>query len=191
VKAPSLAEIAVALFGAWRLAHLDKSGLGYFGESNEAFWKSFFAAVLIAPGYAILIAIHLSGRPVQVDWISLLAIEGLIYAIAWVAFPLAAYHIVEALGQGARYRRYIVAYNWSQTIQLAARLPVALIVVLEVLPAGFSGFLDLAIFLLLLGYSWFIARTALEISGLQAAMLVFVDLVLGFVVTAMADGALQ
>ena len=43
---PTTREIVFGLYGAWRLAHLDRGGLGYFDASVEGFWKSFFAAAM-------------------------------------------------------------------------------------------------------------------------------------------------
>ena len=58
---PSTTEIAYAFYGAWRLAHLDASGLKYFDTSLDGFWKSFFAAVLVAPAYALIVVTEITG----------------------------------------------------------------------------------------------------------------------------------
>ena len=55
---PSVTEIAYALYGAWRLARLDSGGMGYFDRSIAGFWKSFFAALLVAPGHILLLVIE-------------------------------------------------------------------------------------------------------------------------------------
>ena len=52
---PDRQEVASSLYGAWRLACLDESGMGYFNISVEGFWRSFFAAVLLAPVYMLAI----------------------------------------------------------------------------------------------------------------------------------------
>ena len=47
-----------ALYGAYRLARADTNGLSYFDNSNAGFWRSFYAAVLIAPLFLILLIIR-------------------------------------------------------------------------------------------------------------------------------------
>ena len=37
-------EVSYGLFGAWRLAHLDRRGMEYFDTSIDGFWRSFWAA---------------------------------------------------------------------------------------------------------------------------------------------------
>ena len=44
-------EVTAALYGSWRLARLDPGGMAYFNRTVEGFWNSFFAAVIVAPGY--------------------------------------------------------------------------------------------------------------------------------------------
>ena len=51
---PSTREILSAIYGAWALFKLDPRGLELFEDSVPAFWRSFFAAVIVAPGFALL-----------------------------------------------------------------------------------------------------------------------------------------
>lgn len=55
---PKFSEIATALYGAYRLARLDPQGMQYFDLSIGGFWRSFFAAVLMAPFFALLILLQ-------------------------------------------------------------------------------------------------------------------------------------
>ena len=48
----------MSIYGAYRLARLDAAGMSYFDTSVAGFWRSFFAAVIIAPFYAMLLAIR-------------------------------------------------------------------------------------------------------------------------------------
>ena len=50
---PDREEVLGALYGAYRLARIDPAGMTYFNLSFEGFWRSFFAAVLVAPAYAV------------------------------------------------------------------------------------------------------------------------------------------
>ena len=59
---PSLAEVARAIYGAWRLMLFDADGMTFFDLSTGGFWRSFFAAVVVAPLYAVLVVIDLGAR---------------------------------------------------------------------------------------------------------------------------------
>ena len=53
-------NMATSLYGAYRLARADKSGLNYFDASIDGFWRSFFAAVVIAPLFALFLIVRYS-----------------------------------------------------------------------------------------------------------------------------------
>ena len=62
-------EVARAMYGAWRLARLDRSGIEQFGDDAEAFWRSFYAMLIAAPFYVVLISLRLSGSPsTAISW---------------------------------------------------------------------------------------------------------------------------
>jgi hypothetical protein len=172
-------EVSYGLFGAWRLAHLDPRGMEYFDTSVEGFWRSFWTAALMAPPYAILVMLQLSDRPDDWDELRVLLVEGIGYTIAWTAFPLAVWYLLGALGKQQRYIPYIVAYNWSNLIQIAVMLPVAALEASGGLPGPVTGIVFIAAFGFVLFYQYFIARTALEVDIAIAAGLVFIDLMLG------------
>ena len=52
---PSYAEIQRSVQAAWLLARGDTRGMALFDLSLEGFWKSFAAALLVAPAYAIVL----------------------------------------------------------------------------------------------------------------------------------------
>ena len=51
-------EVVAALYGAYRLARFDPSGLALFDATIAGFSRSFFAAVLVAPVYLVLLLIR-------------------------------------------------------------------------------------------------------------------------------------
>ena len=55
---PTAGETLRALYGAYRLARLDAGGMAYFDSSIGGFWRSFFAAVLVVPFYALLLVMR-------------------------------------------------------------------------------------------------------------------------------------
>ena len=188
---PSLHEIFYGVFGAWRLFRLDPGGMAYFDNSVEGFWKSFFAAVLFAPVHAIIVAMELSTVETTVDPASVVIIQTLAYVINWVAFPLAAFYVIQNMGRESKFVGYIVAFNWSHIIQMVILLPLSLLAVSGVLPDALISLIGLAAFLVVLGYLWFIARTALDITGYPAVGLVLLGLVIELIITGITDNIIM
>lgn len=184
---PTAREVLSGLFGAWRLAHLDRSGMSYFDQSVLGFWKSFFAAALVAPGYSILVLIHFAEMPPAAGAARVFMVESIAYVASWTAFPLAVFYITEAIGKEREYIGYIVAANWANVIQLMVYLPVTGLAATAVLPTQLGSFLNVAVSLLILGYQWFVTRTALEISGFAAAGFVLLDVTIGVVIKAVSE----
>lgn len=175
------AEFMRAVYGAWRLALFDRTGLDHFDPTVEAYWKSFNAAVIVAPAYALLLALKLAAVDARAGLFTVAVVEILAYIIGWVAFPLIMVYVSERIGRFDRYLRYIAAHNWSNVIQ------VALILVVTAIAQGFlgsgnAGLLLIAAYLAILLYQWFIARTALDISGGGAAAIVGLDLAISFLI---------
>jgi len=183
----NLAEIGSALYGAWRLARFDADGMRYFDRSLVGFWRSFRVAVLAAPFTALLIALQLSTMRVDGGWFRILAGESIAYVIGWVAFPLLAYYLTEAIDRRAQYLGFIVAYNWSTLIQLAVVLPAAMISRSGILPGGLGEAVSFASNIAVLVYEWFIVRTALGLPGFGAAGVVLADVVISVLIQGAGD----
>jgi hypothetical protein len=182
---PDREEVLRSLYGAYRLARLDPSGMGYFSLTVEGFWRSFFAAVLVAPGYAVLVARELLARPDAYDLGWALLIQVLAYALSWAAFPLAAVVMIRLLGLSGNYVALIVALNWAAVIQVGLFL--AALVLGLATPALLGGLLLIIVTVSILFYQWFVTRTALQTSGGVALLLVLVDLVLNTGIDLMAE----
>lgn len=186
----TLRELSYGLVGAWRLLHLDKNGLHYFDDSLPGYWKSFTAALVALPGFMIIQLLGLVVEPgaagesggVGVNWPRVVAIWLIVYVMFWTLFPIAAAYITAEINRGDRYLKFIVAHNWANVLQTAIGVPaLALLVASD----GESGvFLFVLISFALLFYSWFIAKTALEVSGLIAAGFVVLDIVLSLALNA-------
>ncbi len=183
----SLAEIGSAVYGAWRLAWFDPNGMRFFDRSIEGFWRSFRVALLAAPVSALLIGLDLSTMKVGGGWFRVLVGESIAYVIGWVAFPLLAYYLTEAIDRRAQYLGFIVAYNWSTVVQLGLFLPAVLIDHSHILPNGLGLSLTYAASIAVLVYEWFIVRTALALPGFGAAGVVLVDFVISALVHSTGD----
>ena len=173
---PSRREVGAALYGAWRLMRFDAGGLASFDFSISGFWRSFFAAALLAPAFVVLVWLELAARtePVNVGWA--MVVSGAGYVAGWVAFPLAAILITRLLDLGGRYLPLIVAYNWVSVPQVAVYLPTVLIATAA--PAIGAVF-QMAAVAYILVFEWFVIRTVLDTTPFTAVAIVIVEVVLG------------
>ncbi len=183
-------EIVSSLFGAWRLVHRDSGGLRYFDVSLAGFWRSFFAAVVAFPGYAILVLVRIGDRLTAEGALHALTLEAFAYAIGWTAFPLAAYYAVRLFNRERRYLGYIIAYNWAAVLQVALYVPTVLLVSFGVFPKPLDTVIALAVTIAVMVYQYYIARVALEVVPAQAVGFVVLDLVISLVLHAVVE-ALQ
>ena len=184
-------EIAQSLYGAWRLARLDASGLDLFGDDAEAFWRSFYAMLIAAPGFVILVALRLSGLELTSGPIHTLLIEAISYVVGWFAFPFIMLYVADQLDRRERFFRYIAAYNWAVVLQIALLLAVNFLVLGVTMPAVVTGYIGFATTVAVLVYWWFIARVGLDISGRAAAAVAGLDLVLSFLLSVVTIAMLR
>jgi hypothetical protein len=161
--------------------------MGNFNLSVEGFWRSFFAAVLVAPGYALLVMQDLTGRAEAVSSAWALLVETLAYVIGWAAFPLAAIVATQLLGLSRNYAAMIIAANWAAVLQIGFFL---LAVGLGFLLPPLAGFIVTLATVAILSYQWFVFRTALDTTGGIAIALVLLDLLLNSAVSLTADSLL-
>ncbi len=186
-----LSEIIRSLYGALHLARGDTSGMAFFNATEQGFWRSFTAALLIAPLFALLLTIRYHVNEAGVSLLRFTAIETIAYVVSWVAFPLLLFHLTDILGTGHRFIRYIVAYNWASVLQNLLYLPFALLVEAHLVQGAGSTFFGIILLGLVLLYTWFVTRTALEVTNLLAAGLVMIDLVLSIFINTITQGMLR
>jgi hypothetical protein len=168
------------MYGAWRLAWLDPAAMLWFDRSIDGVKRSFWAAAIAYPGFLGLLALRLTPQQLAdaEPW-RIATVESIGYVIGWSAFPLVILPFCRWLGREAQAFDFIIAYNWSQVLQTALLLLVEGVIGSHVLPEAFAANLELAVYIALLGYEWFIACTALDASGVAATAVVLLDLLLG------------
>ena len=182
-------EVQLALAGCLRLARGDRGGLACFDRSLDGFWRSFRAAVISYPLYLMLLAMRVSVAEWQQSggW-RIVTVETIGYVVAWVAFPLLMLNVVRWIGRAHRFFDFMVAYNWCQVPQSALFVLVGLVSAGGVLSTQASEAMDMAAAIATLLYEWFIARIALDTTGLVAIFVVLLDLVLGVFVSRITGG---
>ncbi len=172
---PDRQEIWSSIYGAFRLACFDETGHNHFNISVVGFWHSFFAAVLVAPGYVLLASQGIIGGTESLSVWTILVHTGL-YIAGWIFFPLVTFFIIDLLKLGHRYTALIVALNWAAVIETSVMiLSLGLFVIL---PPGLAAMLAQAIVVGLVVYGWFVIKTALQTSGAMAFAFVLLSLLL-------------
>ena len=184
-------DVVTGIYAAWRLLLFDRAAIRIVDKTIDGFWKSFYAAVIALPGVIILRVLFIDANPEMVSQAGtnrIAMVFALDYVYQWILFPLLMAHVAEAIGRRRQYVTFIVARNWSQVIQVAIILPPAVI-----LFAGGSGDPGAGWLLLIAAhavtwvYGWFIARTALDISGQAAALIVLAELAISIAISVVSE----
>jgi hypothetical protein len=177
-------EILLSLYGAWRLLLRDSKGIEWLDTSEEGFWKSFFCAIVVLPGYILLLAFSPTPYYDDAGVVRIVLVESAAYVIGWTAWPLLVSYVTPAIDREDKYIRYIVAYNWSAAIQIGVYVVVLLLRFSGVVPEGLMGLISFASLVILLWYQWFIAKTGLEITGALPIAFVGGEFLLGQIIRA-------
>ncbi len=180
---PIFVEFVYVLRGLRRLVQFDIGGLGYFDRSIEGFWRSFRVALLIAPVSAIIIPYELELIKPTAGWQHIMLTETLSYIVSWVLYPTVAYEICRFMSRETEYPGYIVVYNWSTLLLVAAEVLMWLPTLMGITAAETSHNLHLLVEHIYLVYLWFIARAGLRIDPFSAIGMVFTDYVLSVVLS--------
>lgn len=175
---PPRAEVAGAIVGAFRLLLFDAQALARFNLTVEGFWRSFFAAVLIAPFFALMAALELKGRlgGTSVAWV--VAVEFGAYVVGWTIYPLLMVYVTRLLGLSHNYVPYIIVFNWGSVVRIAAFFPLIAIGSTGLVPSSAMATLMVVAILVALGYHWIVARVALGASAATTLGLVVLEFLL-------------
>ncbi len=185
------AQISKSLYGAWRLARFDPGGFQFFDNTVEEFWRSFYAAAIVAPMITILVVIRLAELTVSAGPVRIFLVEAVTYALDWMIFPFIVLYIADFIGKGDRYLRYIAARNWAVVLQIALFLFISLLSKAGILGAGPAITFSVAATIAILIYQGFIARVGLDVSIRAAAAIVFLDLIIGLMLNVMTNRMIQ
>jgi hypothetical protein len=165
---PALGEILAALYGSYRLARGDRGGLNYFDSSREGAIRSFFAALLVLPVFALMVYGNIIKGHLSAPVPTIIIIHGLVFVISWVIYPLIVFEILAVMKRQERFLPYLSAFNWCHVLQALAFLPIVMYGL--AIPEGNAilSFLQASIFVLVMVYQWFINRSSLQVPSLAA-----------------------
>jgi hypothetical protein len=187
----SLNEMLAGLYGALRLARADATGMRWFNATPEGFWRSFWAAALVAPVFALLLWIRYESESMTVAPLRFALLEFVSYVVAWTLFPLLMFYLAQVVERERNYYGYMVAYNWSTVWQNLIYLPLAMVSEIGVLSFAAASTLSVAVLAAVFVYTWFITRTALQVNALVAAGVVAVDFLISIFLNIVTDGLIH
>lgn len=190
MPAPSPVEVTVWCAGAWRLGRFDATGLAAFANSTDAAWRSFFAAILVAPLWVLVSLLQFAVSTDGASDVSLgryATVEAISYVIGWTAFPVIMAGVCDSIGRRDAYLRFVAAYNWSMLIQNVVYLPVVLAGQAGLIPGEGALFLMVVTLLWALAFEAFVIKESLQIPMAWAIALTVGDLILAFLIGATAD----
>jgi hypothetical protein len=180
----TLNEIARGVSGAVRLMKGDRSGLALLDRSRDGFWRSFLAALLLAPLYALYLMMMYDGATTASSDLRVALAEALRYIIDWTLFPVVLLELVRLMDRSQRYIGSVVALNWANVPFLI--VAVALSAFSRMVAPGLIGTVEIAVLAATLILVTRILRHALDLPWVPAAALaalnLWLSLMLGLIV---------
>lgn len=172
----------LTLQGIRRLVGFDPAGFLFFDASRQGFWRSFGAALICLPVWALaeyeqILTLHDQSVP------RFIIIQATAYVMSWLAYPLLVLKIADMLDVWPNYYRYMVAYNWFQPVLQLLWAPLLLLEAVQGDQIGDAArMLYLVIQISQGAYGWFMARFGLGLSNLNALALTLIDILLGLLI---------
>lgn len=172
-------EVSYALYGTWRLARMDPSGLAFFERSLEGFWRSWWSLAFTYPAGLVISGINATPQWQEAGLLRVAIVQAIGSVIGYAAYPLIALGLTRFVGRSAQFFDYIVAYNWSQVPLSAAFLFLAALEGAGVLGEGNSVVFEAAALAGWCAYHTYLALVSLRAGAALAVALVVIDVVLG------------
>ena len=172
MELPSSQEVRQSLAGAIHLMRRDVAGLQFFNLTEEGFWRSFFAIILVLP----MLFVAESGLGEGSAPLSArLARSSVNLVLHWMIFVSVALPICRAAGFGHLYMPFITVYNWCSVVGTSLLMAPALLTYSGILGFEAGHLFAFAVSVFIIFYLWFAAKTALGGNGWAAAGFVFLD----------------
>ena len=179
-------EPAAALYGVSLLLRFEKRGFAFFNATPEGAWRSLRVAFLILPVFVLELVLRVNLADDAPPLWRFFTIETLCYAISWVSFPVALWHITAVLDRQSKFCAYLVAYNWFHIATAYAYLPILVLAGLGLMPQDLLLLLTLLFLAGYVAYNTFIAANALDLTVGTAMLVVVFDIVLSLMISQVA-----
>jgi len=185
---PSRREIIAALFGSWRLMRFDADGMNWFNLTIQGFWRSFFAALPVAPFFALLVYFDFRRQTDPVDVGREMFVTIVVYAVGWTIVPVIMVLVTKLLGTGRNFVPMMVAYNWTTVPQIIIQALAALPGAIGLISVELSGAVLFTVVIYILVFEWFVIRIALQTTAMTAAGIVLLLETVGVLINLIAYG---
>ncbi len=175
-----MGSVVSGLQAALLFARGRTEGLRYLEPDQAGAARSFWALPLTMPA---IVCLRL------MDWVQstppthaghLLGLDLMGFVVGWLAYAVLTYHVLQSIGVGDRWPRFVAAWNWCNVIE-------NLLLVVGSIPGllGAPAVIGEAVQLFAIGWAlwieWFAIRQALETTVLVAVWLVVLDQAVGLV----------
>ncbi|MDX2221552.1 MAG: hypothetical protein SFV21_02320 [Rhodospirillaceae bacterium] len=178
----STRQMAAALTGLWLVLKLEPAGLAFFERNLAGFWRSYVAALILAPLNLLHVVLDFPRAGETLAFTPYLITQALAYVLSWTAYPFAMLYVLNLLDREARFFEYMVPYNWFQLAVGLVVFPISLLFDVGLLSAPGAAFLQLLTLGLFMSYATFLARLTLNIVLSSAFALVVFDILLNLLI---------
>jgi len=181
--------VVLPLRGLGRILRGERAGLDQIGSASRVGWILSFLvpAFLVAPAYAWLTLQRFAELEYAPESFGNVAVEMLGYIVGLTAFANVAHILCARLGRQAAWYDYVAAYNWATVPQIALYLPVALIGASDAVPGSIAFAFGVGAVAAAIAIHFRVARVVLQVTQVQALLLVVVDLAVGQLVARIVD----
>lgn len=180
-------QLAAALTGLWLILKLDPAGLAFFERTPAGFWRSYVAALILAPLNLLHVVLDFPRADETLTLTPYLIVQALSYVLSWTAYPFAMLYVLRLLDREERFLAYLVPYNWFQLAVGLVVFPISLLFDVGLLSPPGAAFLQLLTLGLFMSYATFLARLALNIALSSAFALVVFDILLNLFINQMVE----
>lgn len=170
--------VSSGLHAALLLARGRSEGMRYVEADMAGAARSFWAMAICLPAIVCMRLITWLQVGVPADAAHAFSLDVAAYVLGWVGFAVLTFHIVPMFGAGARWPRFIAAWNWCNVVE-------NLLLVLGCIPGLLHAppVIDQASQIITTGWAlwieWYAAKLALGSSGFVALWLVILDQLIG------------
>jgi hypothetical protein len=179
-------EVRAALTGIVDLAKGDIVGLAYFENTPRALARSFWAALIVAPAWVLLLAVQ--EQPATAGPVQMILVQAIEYVLLWTTFPVVLHEVLVRVGGPDRFCLYISIRNWASVIETPAMLFAAAFAL--AVPYDIAQIVPLFVVVAVFAFEWFLARVGLAVGIGAAAGVAALDFLLSVTIQLTADAML-
>lgn len=182
----NLVQIDRIITGVWAIFLFKKNALSYFTINSRAFFLSFSVIILV-----LMFQTYMTPLEIQIfdDSVSDLKLDSIntsfqvfILITNWLLWPVITFVICNLMGLSHNYMRYVIIDNLSSIVTLTIIAAPSVLFKFG-LPADAAKTLIFMSSFIMLIYKWRVIKLALGTSGMNASILLFIDIAVTILVS--------